>query len=793
MALTNGIVTGSATPREAASTEQLFYQYRIIDKAKRAFRLLILRGGTGHDIDCEIVESTIDGNTLPYEAVSYTWGPSFTADTVNINGKKLPVTFNLSLILRDLRFADADRVIWVDAICIDQQDATEKGHQVGQMQDIFALAERVLFCIARPTNYTDLLLGCLDRLQSGMQNIDPNDDSAIGAAWSKAQTAIARHHLTSQPQPSESLLSIQLEALTFLQRQGLEYILGQAWFRRVWILQEVANARDALVYCGQQSVSAAVFALGARLLKYDLPDERRKTVDEVLNLMPGLVRKDPSQDLLSLFRRFGKADASVERDRIYALFGICEDKKIQTHITPDYFKSEQEVIVETIAYICHCEISVIATIPYNSIALFLSDVGLFDNTLLSHFLRSMNFRGALSILQRPGQSVFVTPDMLSVASNDAMMEEGVMSLLLEQHNAGSSLSRQEGWKPLLFAAEHGYDSLVKQMLEKGAGIDIYYPEEYNKKKKHMTPLLLAAMNGHETVVEILLKRGANMSRSYYGRSGTPLAWAARNGHSSVVQLLVKKGSDIEDDALEKRTPLSWAASRGHEDIVRLLLKHGADPTTKENGRQDTPLSRAAGNGHKVIVQVLLEDCAQVDGSRGTSTDLLYVLGAVVEKSWKRDDRREDFKAIVMMLFAKGAHFRDISKFLITAAGYGNEWMVRLFLDYSAKVDYMEKGADIEVRDSYDRTPLCLAAGSGHENTIRVLLENGADVRSTTNYKLTPLHLAAEIGHKNAVEVLLENGADIEAKDYWNRTPLDVATKKDQDVATLLLESGAIQT
>jgi ankyrin repeat protein len=844
MALTNGTVTDSATPSEAVSTEQLVYQHSTIDKAKRAFRLLILRGGTGHDIDCKIVESTIDSNTLPYEAVSYTWGPGFTADTVNINGKKLPITFNLSLILRDLRFADADRVIWVDAICIDQQDATEKGHQVGQMQDIFALAERVLFCIARPTDYTDLLLGSLERLQSGLQNIDPDDNSAIGACWSKTQTAIARHHLSSQPQPPESLLSVQLEALTFLQRQGLEYILGQAWFHRVWILQEVANARDALVYCGQKSVSAAVFALGARLLEYSLPNERRKTVIGVLNLMPGHMRKNPSQDLLNLFRRFGKANASVERDRIYALFGICEDKQIQTHIPPDYNKSEQEVIIDTIAYICHCEISVIATSPYDSIDHFLSTSDLFGNTLLSHFLSSKNHKGALSVLQRHGSSISVSPDMLRMAVNETMMKEGVMSQLLEQRNATSVFSGQEGRDSLLFAAEYGYDALVRQLLEKGVFIEAHNPQEDEQRGKHRTPLILASMNGHETVVKILLEQGASMSRDYRCE-GTPVAWAARNGHSSVVQLLVEEGSNIEDDAMESRSPLSWAASKGHEAIVRLLLKHGADPNREESGKDATPLSRAAEKGRKFIVQIILESRLKFDkscidfammcaaraaqNSTGSlllgveaSTEGLDVVGAMVGSNWEADDRRDDFDAIIMMLCAKCSHFHGISNHLVIAAIAGNERMVRPFLAYGAKIGYictrtldgsrrfgtaltfairyghkdvaellLAGGAHLETRNQDEETPLFVAVRRGHEDIVEMLLEKGADIEVKNSVKETPLWLAVDKGREYIVKVLLKYGAAVQTRGSRERTPLCLAADKGcEDTVRLLLENGA---
>jgi hypothetical protein len=99
-------------------------------------RLLRLKKGTGRDIECELVQTTIRSKDLLCEAVSYTWGLDFKADAIRIHGKKLPVTFNLSLTPGDLRNPETDRILWIDAICINQQDESEKGHQVQRMKEI---------------------------------------------------------------------------------------------------------------------------------------------------------------------------------------------------------------------------------------------------------------------------------------------------------------------------------------------------------------------------------------------------------------------------------------------------------------------------------------------------------------------------------------------------------------------------------------------------------------------------------------------------------------------------------
>jgi len=64
---------------------------------------------------------------------------------IKLNGKRLAITENLYIALRNIRIEDEDRILWVDAICIDQKNERERGHQVQQMGDIFSRAEQVIF------------------------------------------------------------------------------------------------------------------------------------------------------------------------------------------------------------------------------------------------------------------------------------------------------------------------------------------------------------------------------------------------------------------------------------------------------------------------------------------------------------------------------------------------------------------------------------------------------------------------------------------------------------------------
>jgi hypothetical protein len=62
---------------------------------------------------------------------------------ITLNGYHKPVTDNLSAALKRLRSHDADRILWIDAICIDQDNKKEQGHQVAKMKRIYENAQEL--------------------------------------------------------------------------------------------------------------------------------------------------------------------------------------------------------------------------------------------------------------------------------------------------------------------------------------------------------------------------------------------------------------------------------------------------------------------------------------------------------------------------------------------------------------------------------------------------------------------------------------------------------------------------
>ncbi|TRX90855.1 hypothetical protein FHL15_008259 [Xylaria flabelliformis] len=669
------------------------YKHDPLDATERSFRLLRLKRGTGQEIQCELIPTSFGNNQLQYEAVSYTWGPDFKSATININGKRLPVTFNQHLILHDLRSSEIDRILWIDAICIDQRNELEKGHQVQQMREIFSSAERVLFCVGRPTDLTDLLMNSLRELQRKLPKLDL-EGNLIQASWKEVQLQLADNLF--------SPVSEQLEALTCIQRRGLEYILTQDWFQRVWVLQEVANARDALVYCGSKSVSATAFVLGIRLLglTHENNIQSFEAVESVLKLMPGPLKKYPegveSRDLYSNLRQFRYAKATDERDKIFALFGLCTDTQRKGFPKADYTKSAREIIRDAVSYICHCDLRDTVNVPFVTISDLLQRLDSIEDTTLSHLLDSSDTTNARSLLQHTRGSINVTLKMMQNAADNTMQENGIMELLVQQPSAKTAIlsTAEHGWTPLWWAAGNGHEILVRLLIKKGANFNA-------KNNARYTLLHLAVQNGHEAIARFLLEKGADL-KAKNKDSCTPLHLAAQNGHEAIARFLLEKGADLKAKNKDSYKPLHLAVRNGHDNIVRLLLEKGADIYAK--AIWVTPLQMATESGLEATVKLLLE---------------------------------------------KGAD--------LEAGGLNNGWTplhISALRGYVAVMRLLlEKGANIEAK-CYGGTALHLAAAYGKEATTKLLLEKGANVKARDSYGLTPLQQAAK-GRSKAIVSLLE--------------------------------------
>jgi hypothetical protein len=317
------------------------FEYDPIDLARPAFRLARLLRGSGVDIQCDIFQAFLNEpeSIIPYEALSYTWGSTEMTNSIIIDGSKLGVTQNLYLALQYLRSEDEDRILWIDGLCINQGNNKEKGHQVQQMGNIYRLAERVVIWLGPATYETNVLMDSIKQLEKETINYPRNSwrfpDQAWQHIWSNIQFNLSSVH----------------SDLKIRQRNGLDSLFGRPWFSRVWILQEVANARIAIIVCGHKSVSARIFAVVPSLMKVTTAPH----LQAILDIMPGRSREDSwwsqKRDLRTLLVKFGESNASDPRDNIYALLGLSSDACDSDLLRVDYSKAVHDVTGDAVSFL----------------------------------------------------------------------------------------------------------------------------------------------------------------------------------------------------------------------------------------------------------------------------------------------------------------------------------------------------------------------------------------------------------------------------------------------------------
>lgn len=90
------------------------------------------------------LQGSVESTHHLYDALSYAWGSPEKTMSISIDNYDLPITVNLHAALLRLRDCFFERIIWVDAICINQEDSKEQGRQVQSMAMIYAMARRVI-------------------------------------------------------------------------------------------------------------------------------------------------------------------------------------------------------------------------------------------------------------------------------------------------------------------------------------------------------------------------------------------------------------------------------------------------------------------------------------------------------------------------------------------------------------------------------------------------------------------------------------------------------------------------
>ncbi|KAH7413342.1 heterokaryon incompatibility protein-domain-containing protein [Cadophora sp. MPI-SDFR-AT-0126] len=158
------------------------YKYKPIDLDRAGVRLLrLLKANFMDEIQCDLFDGWIDQSEdgIPYDALSYTWGSTKKVAQITVNGSIMHVTSNLHTALLHLRYEKVDRILWIDAICIDQNNMAERRHQVQHMSRIYKEAERVVIWLGEGTPQSDLIMDSIKQLQETNVKVEADVEATL--------------------------------------------------------------------------------------------------------------------------------------------------------------------------------------------------------------------------------------------------------------------------------------------------------------------------------------------------------------------------------------------------------------------------------------------------------------------------------------------------------------------------------------------------------------------------------------------------------------------------------------
>ena len=217
----------------------------------QSIRLLSLKPGNFND-HIESSLRVVSLNDRPtYEALSYVVGDTSIKTPIDCNEWSIDITENLQAALVHLRSATTERVLWVDQICINQNDIKERNQQVSMMGQIFHKPQRVVVWLGAADDETPKVWHLLIEL-AAMQDIEDLEkyhmDLMLKPRSFTGPAEVEHIHQWSSPALPQRLSSLPPKDSP--QWNALRRLLSCPWFHRVWTFQEGIVGPHCDVYYG---------------------------------------------------------------------------------------------------------------------------------------------------------------------------------------------------------------------------------------------------------------------------------------------------------------------------------------------------------------------------------------------------------------------------------------------------------------------------------------------------------------------------------------------------------------
>ncbi|KAF5630081.1 het-6-heterokaryon incompatibility [Fusarium sp. NRRL 52700] len=339
-----------------------FFPYQPLKSDEQ--RLLLVKPGDDDLIRVEL--KTVKSRTSQrFWALSYVWGARENPATIHLNGQPFSITRNLYHALYQYRRHafdgyDSDKaMLWVDAICINQNDQVEKSIQVPRMSEIYGQCERVLAWLGLVESDEE---GHVSRLAQRLKHFQSPADS-VGEDMSEDD----RITTFMKSGRSDKSSATEVESV----RDALRSIGYRPWFRRIWILQEAVLAKkQPILLCGPHELGYEIFfktwvlmlnpSEDGQLLYSFMAENpiRFKAIELVYKkiLQARSTTTTPEQDkgsvsqekqcaldIVKLLNETTELEATVAHDRLYALIGLLDCNPLPSALQPDYTQSFEEL------------------------------------------------------------------------------------------------------------------------------------------------------------------------------------------------------------------------------------------------------------------------------------------------------------------------------------------------------------------------------------------------------------------------------------------------------------------
>lgn len=305
-----GAFAGDSQTLDQMSPESVDYTYQDLDTFSLQIRVLsiIPTRSRSAPIYCTLDLVSL-AESPSFTALSYVWGNAKERNLIYVDGRQFFVTTNLYRALLHLRSSNKCQNLWIDAVCINQANEKEKTDQVLQMRNIYAQATVVL-----------IWLGASD------DEID------------KTTAFFSENDRTERAKLTSFLGALEDHEDRIAALPGLEKLLQNPWFTRMWVVQELVVAKETpLVGCGDAwfSWKNLAVAINDRMLgEIDRREHSAHLVHfaslrQTFNFDAGI------DDFVSLLLATSDRESSEPRDKIFALLGLANNR-LRASINPDY-------------------------------------------------------------------------------------------------------------------------------------------------------------------------------------------------------------------------------------------------------------------------------------------------------------------------------------------------------------------------------------------------------------------------------------------------------------------------